>query len=92
MQSVKINRDEVFLLHFPKEDVLFSRDEQALRAEQLKQVRLLLNEKNCKTTILFQDIEGVKTIETTVESINEQEVILSKGVKIPTKRILTIEF
>lgn len=92
MESVKVEMDEVFLLHFPKEDVLFSRQEQEIRAAQLERIAAKSEKEKCTFNILFQDIEGIKTLSTIVKKVNADEIILSKGIKIPTRRILTIDF
>lgn len=92
MNGVLVDMEEVFLLHFPKEDVLFSKDEQEMRSVQLAKIAAKGKNAHFSSIILFQDIEGMKTVNTTIEGVNANEVILTKGIKIPTQRILNIDF
>ncbi len=87
----RVGKEDVFLLHFPKEDVLFGREEREERAESLTYVFNQTRNTNEKVAITFQDIEGVKTVETEIASINAEEINLSKVISIPTNRIHKIE-
>jgi|688.fasta_scaffold283967_2 hypothetical protein len=42
--------------------------------------------------IVFQDIEAIKCIRTTICGISEKEVVLKNKVRIPMQRILKIEY
>jgi len=88
---VLIDCEEIVLLHFPKEDVLFSKDEQVQRLNEVQE--MMKDEAFAEQlfTIVFQDIEGMKMVATKIWALSEKEVILNKGVKIPLQRILKID-
>jgi len=88
---VWIDCKEIVLLHFPKEDVLFSKDE---REQRLNEVLEMMNDEALTDRmfrIVFQDIEGLKMVDTKIWALTEKEVILKKGVTIPLQRILKID-
>ncbi len=88
---VIIHLEEIISLHFPTDDVFFSKDEQQNR---LKQVQLLMTTRNVMNQnmkLVFQDIEGMKCICTTICGLSEKEVVLKNKVRIPMQRILKIE-
>lgn len=43
-----------------------------------------------KVIILFQDIQGLKKVNTTIWGVTDKEIILKKGVIIPIHRIENI--
>lgn len=85
-----IEKENIFLLHFPKEDVLFSKDERLKRQEQLDKTTSLLNIDRVMAEVIFQDIEGLKKISTTIINITTTEVLIEHEVGIPVHRILKI--
>lgn len=85
-----IEKEEVGLLHFPQDDVLFSVEDQAMRNLNLRRALALGNLDHQKVRICFQDIEGIKVVETTVWGVTDKEVILKRGTVIPIKRILDV--
>lgn len=87
-----IDKAEVALLHFPKEDVLYSSSDKLEREAELKKALSLGNLDHFKVKIYFQDIEGFKQVETTIWGLTSNSVILKKGVTIPIVRIHGIEF
>ncbi len=91
-QIIEIQKEDVFLLHFPDDDILFSKDERKKRERQLDKASALGNIEHHKVKILFQDIEGLKQVHTTIWGVTDTEVILKKGVTIPTQRIYKIQF
>jgi uncharacterized protein (UPF0248 family) len=88
--AVLIDKDEIALLHFPKEDVLFEKDEVITRYSKLNNALSIGNLEHEKVTILFQDNEGLKKVETTIWSVTDFQIILKKGVIIPIHRIVNI--
>lgn len=89
---VLIDTEEIVLLHFPKEDVLFSKDEQASRQLQVEKIAEDEHLKMSTFRILFQDIEGLKAVQTGIWALTQKEVILKKGITIPLQRILKIDY
>jgi hypothetical protein len=88
---VKIEKEYVGQLHFPKTDVLTNPAMQAIRANKLNQAAKLGNLEKHKVQIDFQDSTGVKRVETTIWSITERYVILKSNMRIPINRILDIK-
>ena len=90
LDIVKVEKESIASLHFPKEDVLFAVEDIHSRKQNLDRAIALGNLEHQKVKILFQDIEGLKQVETTIWGYTEKEVILKKGVIIPVKRIVDI--
>lgn len=87
-----INLEEVISLHFPTDDVFFSKEEQQNRLKQVEGLMTTENVMEQTMKIMFQDIEGMKCICTTICGISEKEVVLKNKVRIPMQRILKIEY
>jgi hypothetical protein len=89
--SVNIPKEDVAFLHFPKEDVLFLKEDQLNRQNRLNDAITLGNLEHQKVKIIFQDIEGLKQVETTIWAVTDKSVVLKKGVIMPIHRIESIE-
>lgn len=87
-----VEKETISLLHFPKDDVLFSEEDKAQRMKDLDRAITLGNLEHIKVEILFQDIEGLKKVETTIWGVTDKEVILKKGTIIPIRRIVSIKY
>lgn len=90
-KSILVQKEDVADLHFPKEDVLFSKDDKIARQKILERAIALGNIDHEKVKIEFQDIEGIKRVETTIWGVTNEVIILKKGVIIPIHRITEIE-
>lgn len=90
-KSLLVQKEEVGSLHFPKEDVLFSKEDKQKRTNVLEKAIALGNLEHEKVKIIFQDIEGLKRVETTIWGVTSEAIILKKGVIIPIHRITKIE-
>jgi hypothetical protein len=91
IKSLLVEKEEVYSLHFPQDDVLFLKDDQARRKKRLDDAISLGNIEHEKVKILFQDIEGFKRVETTIWGVTDKSIILKKGVVIPIHRIVKID-
>ncbi|MFT5822892.1 MAG: hypothetical protein ACI8ZM_004149 [Crocinitomix sp.] len=87
-----IDKAEIALLHFPKEDVLYRAADKIKREVELKKALSLGNLNHFKVKIFFEDIEGTKSVDTTIWGLTTTSVILKKGVTIPIARVNGIEF
>ena len=85
-----IEKEEIKSLHFPSDDVLFSKEDRSIRANDLKNSIALGNLEHQKVKIIFQDIEGIKQVETTIWGVTDREIILKQGAIIPIVRIVKI--
>ena len=93
--SIKYNipsivKEDIKFLHFPKDDVLFIGEDQKKRNKNLNNAISLGNLNHQKVEIVFQDIEGIKQVETTIWGLTDKDVILKKGTIIPIHRIVRI--
>tara|TARA_X000000950_G_C13317954_1_gene419371 strand:- start:54 stop:347 length:294 start_codon:yes stop_codon:yes gene_type:complete len=86
----KVEKEVIKSLHFPKDDVLFSKEDRLIRTHDLKSAISLGNLEHQKVKILFQDIEGLKQVETTIWGVTDREIILKQGSIIPIARIVKI--
>ncbi len=86
----KVEKEVIKSLHFPKDDVLFSKEDRLIRNNDLKSAISLGNLEHQKVKILFQDIEGLKQVETTIWGVTDREIILKQGAIIPIVRIVKI--
>jgi hypothetical protein len=88
---VNILKEDVAFLHFPKDDVLFLKEDQIDRQKRLDDAITLGNIEHQKVKITFQDIEGIKQVETTIWAVTDKSIVLKKGVIMPIHRIESIE-
>ncbi len=87
-----VQKELVPYLHFPKEDVLKSDEHKKLRQEKLDKATTIGNLNHSKVAILFEDIHGLKRIETTIWATTEESIVLKRGSTIPIHRIVDVEF
>lgn len=87
-----IEKELVPHLHFPKSDVLQQQEQRKLRQQQLEKAAVLGNGSHAKVSIFFEDIHGLKRIETTIWATTEESIVLKKGAVIPIHRIKSVEF
>ncbi|MBL4658182.1 MAG: hypothetical protein JKX73_09295 [Flavobacteriales bacterium] len=87
-----IQKEDVSILSFPKDEVLFNRENVTARNIDLKYAMKLGNLDRYKVKITFQDDEDIKRVETTVWAVTERMVVLKKGVFIPIHRVHEIKF
>ena len=86
-----VQKEIIPLLHFPKEDVLFSKEEILKRERDLINAAALGNIDHNKIKIIFQDVEGLKVVETTIWGVTNKEVVLKKGIVIPINRVFCVD-
>jgi uncharacterized protein (UPF0248 family) len=87
-----VAKENVSLLSFPKSDVLLSELKQNERKRRIVRAMKLGNNKKHKVKIIFEDVEGLKKVETTIWGVTEKNIILKKGTLIPIHRIHEIKF
>lgn len=79
-------------LHFPKEEVLSSRFDRLQREKDLEQAILLGNLYHTKVNLYFEDIEGMKCVNTTIWGLTDQQVILKRNTTVPIHRIVQVQY
>lgn len=87
-----VAKENINLLTFPKNDVLHSELKQSERKRRVIRAMKLGNNKKFKVKIIFEDLEGLKKVETTVWGVTEMNIILKQGTLIPIERIHEIKF
>lgn len=87
---VSIEKEDIRGLKFPHNDVLSTKDEIKIRNSELERAMKLGNIEHNKIKIVFEDSEGIKTVETTVWAVTDSRVILKQGILIPINRIYEI--
>ena len=87
-----VAKENIILLTFPKSDVLHSELKQSERKRRVVRAMKLGNNKKFKVKIIFEDLEGLKKVETTVWGVTEKNIILKQGTLIPIERIHEIKF
>ncbi len=88
---VKIQKEFIGSLRFPKQEILNLPEHISMRANKLKRATKLGNLEKHKVQIDFQDNTGLKRVETTIWSITEKFVILKSNTSIPRNRIVDIK-
>lgn len=87
-----IQKEIVPYLHFPKNDVLFSESERRARSEKLNKATSAGNLEHTKVKIIFEDMHGLKEIQTTIWATTENNIVLKRGATIPIHRIRDIQY
>lgn len=89
-EIIRIEKEDIKNLSFPKEEVLKTKEAQNSRAIILKRALSLGNLEHVKVEIIFQDSTGVKRVETTIWGLTTTGVILKESTVIPLNRILEV--
>lgn len=87
-----VAKENISQLTFPKSDVLIDETERKERQKRVERAMTLGNTRKSKVRIVFEDIEGVKTVETTIWGVTDNNIILKKTTIIPIRRIHEIKF
>ena len=87
-----IEKENIPSLDFPKGDVLTGGTNKSRRLKDLLNANELGDLAQYKVKILFEDISGLKKVETTVWKTTEKFVVLKYGIKIPIHRVSRIYF
>ena len=87
-----IKKEEIVEFSFPKEDVLDTEEQKEEREARIKRGMRLGNSMKRKVKIIFEDVEGMKKVETTIWGFTDKNVILKKTTIIPIRRIHEVKF
>lgn len=87
---IEIAKEKIKFLHFPKEDVLLLVEDKKQRSKSLNRAISLGNLDHQKVKIMFEDVEGLKQVDTTIWGITDKDVILKENTIIPISRIVKI--
>ena len=87
-----VAKENISQLSFPKNDVLLLENERLERQSLINKAMTLGNTRKLKVKIVFEDAEGVKTVDTTVWGVTDNNIILKQTTVIPIRRIHQIKF
>ena len=82
-----IPKEDIAKYHFVHKEVLDTAEERRLRYTNLSKAMILGNTHKGKVRIVFETDEGIKAVETTIWSTDENEVSLKGGASIPMQSI-----
>lgn len=87
---ITVQKEMISGFRFPEKDVLTSKDEMKIRLADLERALKLGNLEHNKIKIIFEDMDGLKQVETTVWGVTDKRVILKQGIMIPIHRIYEV--
>jgi hypothetical protein len=87
-----IEKESIVEFSFPKGDVLDTDEQKVEREARIKRGMRLGNSMKRKVKIIFEDVEGMKKVETTIWGFTDKNVILKKTTIIPIRRIHEVKF
>ena len=87
-----IEKESIVEFSFPKGDVLVTEEQRKERQSRIKRGMRLGNSLKRKVKIIFEDVEGLKKVETTIWGFTDKNVILKKTTIIPIRCIREVKF
>ena len=87
-----IHKEIIPFLQYPQSDVLVNEGDIKLRKAKLEKATTVGNLDHTKVKIIFEDIHGLKSVETTIWATTQNKIVLKKGCIIPINRIHDIRF
>jgi len=87
-----IEKESIVEFSFPKGDVLDTDEQKVEREARIKRGMRLGNSMKRKVKIIFEDVEGMKKVETTIWGFTDKNVILKKTTIIPIRCIHEVKF
>ena len=82
-----VAKEAIENFHFPETEVLSSSEERAERRYRAEKAMKLGNYFKDKVKIVFEDVEGIKMVETTVWGVTDKKLLLKRGITVPLSRI-----
>ena len=70
-----VAKENISQLTFPKSDVLIDEIKKIERQKRVERAMTLGNTRKSKVRIVFEDMEGIKTVETTVWGVTDLSLI-----------------
>jgi hypothetical protein len=82
-----IEKEEIEKSHFPDQEVLLTQEDINHRQYEAERAMKLGNYFKDKVQIVFEDMEGIKKVETTIWGITDKRLLLKRGLMIPLHRV-----
>ncbi len=86
-----IDKELIAGLRFPKQPVVISDEQRKAIHAKLLQATKLGNTEHGKCRITFLDDEGMKAVETTIWTYDQDNIVLKYGMVIPIARVLSVD-
>ncbi len=82
-----IEKELLDSINFPQKEVLLEEEQINHRTYEAQRAVKLGNSFKDKVKIIFEDVEGIKMVETTVWGLTDRFLVLKRGATIPLFRI-----
>ncbi len=89
---IMVAKEEISNLKFPLEEVILDLEKRNDLKRELEKGLKLGNAYHGKVKILFEDSEGLKSVETTIWGITDKNILLKQTTLIPIRRVHGIKF
>ena len=90
--TLLIEKEEITEFSFPAGDVLNTEEERTERQARIQKGTQLGNSMKRKVKIIFEDVDGLKKVETTIWGFTDKNVILKKTTIIPIRCVHEVKF
>jgi len=91
-KATLVAKEDVGDLYFPKEEVIASLEQRQELLSKMEKALKLGNAYHGKVKILFEDDNGLKTVETTIWGITDKNILLKKTTILPIRRVHDVKF
>lgn len=92
IKATVVAKEEISSFKFPKEDVLKDKERQKELKNSIEKGMKLGNSYKGKVRIVFEDNEGLKSVETTIWGFTDKNILLKQTTLIPIRRVHEIKF
>jgi hypothetical protein len=90
--TILIEKEEITEFSFPVGDVLTTEEGREERQARIQRGMRLGNSMKGKVKIIFEDVDGLKKVETTIWGFTDKNIILKKTTIIPIRCVHEIKF
>ncbi|MCW5899207.1 MAG: hypothetical protein KIT10_08040 [Flavobacteriales bacterium] len=91
-ETTLIAKEHIPSLRFPRQPVSITDEQRHELQDRMLRATRLGNGEHGKCRIIFADAEGIKAVETTIWTFDQDNIVLKYGMTIPVFRVLRIEF
>ena len=84
---VLVEKETIAGLTFPEREVLLGQEQINSRQYEAERAMKLGNYFKDKVKIIFEDIEGMKMVETTIWGVIDKRLLLKRGLVLPLYRV-----
>jgi hypothetical protein len=84
---VLVEKETIVSLTFPEQEVLLGQEQINSRQYEAERAMKLGNYFKDKVKIIFEDMEGMKMVETTIWGVIDKRLLLKRGLVLPLYRV-----